>query len=245
MLRELTNLNENSKNLQNNLQTHPLIKGKVILVNKPYTWTSFNVVSKIRWWVRQQTGVKKVKVGHAGTLDPLASGLLIVCTGKFTKRINEFQEKEKEYSGSFTLGAITKSYDLESEVEPYGSLEDITEEKIIEAARHFTGTIMQIPPTFSAVKVNGKRAYEYARGDEEVIISAKPITIYAFEITKIELPLVYFNIICSKGTYIRSIARDFGEYLKCGAYLSSLVRERIGEFSLKEAIDLRDLQELK
>lgn len=221
---------------------HPLLEGKVLLVNKPYTWTSFNVVGKVRTWARRETGLKNIKVGHAGTLDPLATGLLILCIGKFTKRIDEFQAYEKEYTGTFVLGSTTKSYDLESEVIPSGDISKLSEQVILDCASHFTGTIMQIPPTFSAVKVDGKRAYELARQDKEMKLTAKAVEIKVFEITRIALPEIDFKIVCSKGTYIRSIARDIGEYLGCGAYMSALCRTRIGNMKLENALNVTDIK---
>ncbi|MEG1572448.1 MAG: tRNA pseudouridine(55) synthase TruB, partial [Bacteroidales bacterium] len=190
---------------------HPLAEGKILLVNKPYTWTSFNVVSKIRIWARRESGLKNIKVGHAGTLDPLATGLLILCIGKFTKRIDEFQAFEKEYTGTFVLGSTTKSFDLESEVIVSGDISKLTAKEVVDCAAHFTGNQMQTPPTFSAVKVDGKRAYELARENKEMTLTAKPIEIKVFEITRVALPEIDFRIVCSKGTYIRAIARDIGE----------------------------------
>lgn len=216
---------------------HPLEKGEMILVDKPLGWTSFNVVSRVRNWAHRQVG-RRVKTGHAGTLDPLASGLLIVCTGSFTKRIEEFQSQRKEYTGTFVLGSVTKSYDLESEVEYRGEYGHLTSAIIEEAARHFTGEIMQIPPVFSAVKVNGKRAYQFARADKELELAAKPVHIYEFALTRIALPEVDFRIACSKGTYIRAMARDFGDFLGCGAYLSALRRTKIGDFDVRAACSI-------
>jgi tRNA pseudouridine55 synthase len=225
--------------------------GEILLVNKPYTWTSFDVVGKMRSIIRQRTGLRKIKIGHAGTLDPLASGLLILCTGKFTKRIDEFQGLEKEYTGTFRLGATTPSYDKETEEDNTYPLtflleydEQTRSEKIYTAAKHFVATFDQVPPQFSAIKVDGKRAYESARKDINVEIKARKVTISAFEITRIELPEVYFRVVCSKGTYIRSLARDFGLLMGCGAYLTSLCRTRIGSFHLRDAYELTDLQNL-
>ncbi len=220
-------------------EKHPVEEGKVFLVDKPVGWTSFNVVSRVRNWAHRLAG-RKVKTGHAGTLDPLASGLLIVCTGAFTKKIEAYQSQEKEYTGTFTLGARTKSHDLESEVEAGGPFAHLSPEHIEAAARHFTGPLMQIPPQFSAIKVQGKRAYQLARADKEIELQAKPVEIKTFEITRCELPEVDFRIVCSKGTYIRSIARDFGEHLGCGAYLSALRRTRIGDFRVAEARSVDD-----
>ena len=212
-------------------------EGKVILINKPLRWTSFDVIRKIRNLIRIK------KVGHAGTLDPLATGLLIVCTGKFTKKINEYMAKEKEYTGSFTLGATTASYDLEQEPIDFKPYEQLTEKEIRSATTPFTGEILQVPPSHSAIRINGKRVYELARQGKEVIIEPRKVTIKVFEITKIEMPHVYFLVICSTGTYIRSLANDFGKSLGCGAHLSSLCRTRIGEFKVKDAMTMAALEE--
>jgi tRNA pseudouridine55 synthase len=211
-------------------------EGKIILIDKPYKWTSFDVVNKIKWQLVHRLGFKKVKIGHAGTLDPLATGLLLICTGKFTKRIEEFQAKEKEYTGTFVLGATTPCFDLEKSIDGHFPIEHITDVKILETAYSFIGEQQQIPPVFSAVKIDGKRAYEYARKNEDVEIKSKTITISEFQITRIEMPEVDFRIVCSKGTYIRSIARDFGQKLESGAYLSALRRTRIGEFRIEDAV---------
>lgn len=215
-------------------ERHPLETGQVILVDKPLNWTSFNVVSRVRNWAHKQVG-RRVKTGHAGTLDPLASGLLIICTGKFTKKIEEFQAQKKEYTGTFVIGSVTKSFDLESEVIPCGDYSHIGENEIRAAVNRLTGPIMQVPPIFSAVKVDGKRAYNLARADKELKLEAKAVTLYEFEITRMALPQVDFRIVCSKGTYIRSVARDFGELLGCGAYLSALRRTKIGNFKVEDA----------
>lgn len=209
--------------------------GMVLLMDKPLEWTSFDVVKKIR-------GLTKVsKVGHAGTLDPLATGLLIICTGKFTKKINEYMAAEKEYSGSFTLGFTTPTYDLESELVFQSELDSITPEKIYQATIPFTGEIMQVPPAHSAIKKGGTPSYILARKGKEVKLEPRRITISTFEITKIELPKVYFRVVCSTGTYIRSLAHDFGVALGCGAYLSSLRRDRIGEFQVDKAMNISEL----
>ncbi|HKB43829.1 MAG TPA: tRNA pseudouridine(55) synthase TruB [Chitinophagaceae bacterium] len=212
-------------------------EGQALLINKPLRWTSFDAVKKIRNLVRTK------KVGHAGTLDPLATGLLIICTGKFTKKINEYMAQEKEYTGSFTLGATTPTYDLESEPGNFKSIEKIKEEDLRLATRQFIGEIMQIPPAHSAIKVGGKRLYESAREGKDVKPEARKITIKEFEITNIELPVVYFRVVCSTGTYIRSLAYDFGKALGCGAYLSSLCRTRIGEFNLNEAMTIQEFEQ--
>lgn len=211
-------------------------KGQVLLIDKPLEWTSFDVVRKIRYLTKTK------KVGHAGTLDPLATGLLIVCTGKFTKKINEYMAQEKEYTGTIILGAATPTYDLESEPENFRSLENITEEQIKATTKFFTGNILQTPPIHSAIKKDGKRAYDLARKGIEVKLEPRAVTISEFEITKIELPAVYFKVVCGTGTYIRSLANDFGERLGCGGYLSSLCRTRIGNFLLKDAQSIEAFQ---
>ena len=210
-------------------------EGKMLLIDKPLTWTSFQVVNKIRWEIRQRFNIKKIKVGHAGTLDPLATGLLILCTGKFTKQIEKYQAQEKEYTGEITLGATTPSYDLESEVNATFPIEHITEELIHAGTQNFIGEIDQKPPIFSALKKDGKRLYELARAGEEVEVKARKITISEFEITKIDFPKVEFRVVCSKGTYIRSLAYDFGKALDSGAHLSSLRRTKIGAYSVENA----------
>jgi tRNA pseudouridine55 synthase len=211
-------------------------EGQLLLINKPLRWTSFDAVNKIRNLIRVK------KVGHAGTLDPLATGLLIICTGKFTKKINEYMAQEKEYTGTFTLGATTPTYDLESEPEDFKPFEHLTEAKIRSAIKNFTGEIMQIPPAHSAIKVEGKRLYELARQGKEVKLEPRKISIKEFEITKIELPIIHFKVVCSTGTYIRSLAKDLGAALGCGAYLSSLCRTRIGEFLLQDAMTMEGFE---
>ncbi|AXT52300.1 tRNA pseudouridine(55) synthase TruB [Aquimarina sp. BL5] len=210
--------------------------GQILLIDKPLQWTSFQVVNKLRWLIRKNFGIKKIKVGHAGTLDPLASGLLIICTGKFTKRIQEFMGQTKEYTGTITLGATTPSYDLETEIDKTFAIDHISEEVIKTTTEQFIGEIEQYPPIFSALKKDGKRLYEYARQGEEVEIPARKITISAFEITRIELPEIDFRVVCGKGTYIRSLAHDFGKALQSGGHLSVLRRTKIGEFSVDDAI---------
>ena len=214
------------------------IEGAVLLFDKPYRWTSFDVVNSVRYAIQKMLKIKGLKVGHAGTLDPLATGLLIVCTGKETKNIEAYQAMEKEYTGTFFLGATTPTYDLESEPSEFRELSNISSFQIEEAARSFLGVQQQVPPIFSAIKVDGKRAYEYARKNHDVNITPKTITIDAFEITRIELPEVDFRVVCSKGTYIRALARDFGEKLGCGAYLKALRRTRIGNFKVDDALDV-------
>jgi tRNA pseudouridine55 synthase len=212
--------------------------GQVLLFDKPLEWTSFQLVNKVRWLIRKQFGIKKIKVGHAGTLDPLATGLLIICTGKATKTIDQIQGQEKEYTGTFTVGATTPSYDMETEVDQKFSVEHLSEKKIKAATNYFIGEIQQYPPVFSALKKDGKRLYEYARKGEEVQISPRNVTISEFEITTISFPDVHFRVVCSKGTYIRSLAHDFGKKLDSGAYLSALRRTRIGQHEVKNALDL-------
>ena len=220
-----------------------LLEGGILLIDKPLQWTSFDVVKKTRNLLRTHFQVKKIKVGHAGTLDPLASGLLVVCTGKFTKRINEFQAQEKEYTGTFTLGSTTPSYDLETEINQTFSTLHITEEKIQKTSQQFIGIIEQFPPVFSALKKDGERLYEKARRGEKVKVEARQIQITSFEISRVELPEVDFRVVCSKGTYIRSLAHDFGKALNSGAHLSALCRRRIGNFELKQALDIETLKE--
>lgn len=215
----------------------------MLLFDKPLRWTSFQLVNKVRWLIKQHCGFKKIKVGHAGTLDPLATGLLLICTGKFTKRINGFQGLGKEYTGTFTFGASTPSYDLETEIDQTFSVEHLSEEKLITATKPFTGEIDQYPPVFSALKKDGKRLYEYARKGEEVKIDSRKVSISEFELTKINLPEVGFRVVCSKGTYIRSLANDFGKAVESGAHLSELRRTRIGEFSIENALDLDEFIE--
>ncbi len=216
--------------------TNSFEEGKVLLINKPLKWTSFDVVRKVR------NLVKIKKVGHAGTLDPLATGLLIICTGKFTKRINEFMAQEKEYTGSFTLGATTPTYDLESEPVNLKPFDHLTNEEIKKATALFTGEIMQVPPAHSAIKQQGKRVYELARQGKEVVLEPRKLLIREFEITDISLPVVSFRVVCSTGTYIRSLAQDFGQILGCGAYLSSLCRTRIGTFKNENAMSMEEFE---
>ena len=203
-------------------------------------WTSFQVVNKLRWHLRKKFNLKKIKVGHAGTLDPLATGLLIICTGKFTKKIDEFQGKPKEYIGEFTLGATTPSYDLETEVNEIFSINHITNKLLEETTYQFIGEINQKPPIFSAIKKEGRRLYEIAREGKTTDIEMRKVTISHFEITNINLPKVTFKVQCSKGTYIRSLAHDFGLALKSGAYLSQLRRTKIGEFNVEQAQTIED-----
>ena len=220
--------------------THPAFnfaEGEVLLVDKPLRWTSFDVVHKIRNAIKPL----KVKVGHAGTLDPLATGLLVICTGKFTKRIEEFQAQEKEYTGVITLGATTPSYDLEQEIDQRFDFSGITHEQLLETAASFVGEIDQVPPAHSAVKIGGERVYEKARRGETVMVKSRKVHIREFEVTNITMPEVEFRVVCSKGTYIRSLAHDFGKTLDNGAHLSRLRRTRSGDFHVDAAWQLPDL----
>ena len=210
-------------------------EGHVFLIDKPLDWTSFDAVNKIRWNIRKAYNLKKIKVGHAGTLDPKATGLLLICTGKWTKRIDEFQAQEKTYTGTIKLGVTTPTYDLESEEDQTYPTDHITEELIHEATKQFIGEIEQFPPMHSAIKVDGKRLYELARDGQEIERKARKITIHDFKITKIDLPFVDFEVNCSKGTYIRSLAFDFGKALNTGGYLTALRRTKIGEFDVSNA----------
>lgn len=238
--------------------------GEVLLINKPLTWSSFQVVNKLKFVIKgylrnhpsntilpapqpnnkQQSAatLSKLKIGHAGTLDPLATGLLIVCTGKQTKNIELYQGQEKEYTGTFFLGATTPCFDLEREIDAHYPTEHITEEMIRETTKQFTGIIQQTPPLFSAIRIDGRRAYKIARAGQTAEIKAKEITISEFEITRIALPEVDFRVVCSKGTYIRSLARDFGEALKSGAHLTALCRTRIGDYRLEDAMTIEEFE---
>jgi tRNA pseudouridine55 synthase len=240
------------------LDLRAMARGSVLLVDKPYTWTSFDVVNKLRWLLKQRLPAavnspeddplselpppsSRLKIGHAGTLDPLATGLLIICTGKETKKIDSYQAQEKEYTGTFFIGATTPCYDLEKPIDKTFPVSHITPEMIYAAAKKFTGTQLQVPPIFSAVKVKGKRAYDIARAGKTAEIAPKEISIRKFEVTRIALPEVDFRVVCSKGTYIRSLARDFGMELGSGAHLTALCRTRIGNFKLEDAWKLADL----
>lgn len=218
------------------IQNTNFAEGAVLLIDKPLEWTSFDAVRKVRYLVKTK------KVGHAGTLDPLATGLLIICTGKFTKKINEYMAQEKEYTGTFTLGATTPTYDLESVSENFKPYKHLTEEEIGAATQDFIGEIDQAPPIHSAIKKDGKRVYELARRGVDVKLEPRKITIKEFEVDASALPLVKFRVVCSTGTYIRSLANDFGEALGCGAYLSSLCRTRIGDFLLEDAFSIADFE---
>lgn len=214
-----------------------LQNGQLLLVDKPMGWSSFQAVNKLKWDIKKKYKLKKIKVGHAGTLDPLATGLLVICTGKFTKKISELQGQPKEYTGCITLGATRPSYDMETEIDQHFDTDHISEDMIHQATQDFIGDISQYPPVFSALKKDGKRLYEFAREGKSVDIQAREIHISSFEITKIKMPEVYFRVNCSKGTYIRSLAYDFGKALKSGAYLSELRRTKIGDFNVDNAMN--------
>ncbi|HEX8314498.1 MAG TPA: tRNA pseudouridine(55) synthase TruB [Flavisolibacter sp.] len=219
------------------MQQNSFEEGRVLLINKPLYWTSFDAVRKIRYLTKTK------KVGHAGTLDPLATGLLIVCTGRFTKKINEYMAREKEYTGTITLGAITPTYDLESEPRDFKTTEHLAIDDLQKATTSFTGNILQTPPIHSAIKKDGKRVYELARRGEDVKLEPRPVTISSFTIEKVEGAVVHFRVVCSTGTYIRSLANDYGEALGVGGHLSSLCRTRIGEFLLNDAMTIETLQD--
>lgn len=219
------------------------LEGQILLIDKPLTWTSFQAVNALKWAIRRKFELKKIKIGHAGTLDPLATGLLLVCTGKFTKRINELQGQVKEYTGTITLGATTPSFDLETEVDNTYPTEHISEELIHQTTEQFIGEIQQFPPVFSALKKDGKRLYEYAREGKEVEIKSRSVEILTFEITDITMPVITFRVVCSKGTYIRSLANDFGKAMQSGGHLSSLRRTKIGDFNVDNAVTPLDFQD--
>ena len=220
-----------------------ILEGKVLLIDKPLKWSSFQAVNKLKYVLKNQLNLpKKFKIGHAGTLDPLATGLLIICTGKFTKRITEIQAQEKEYTGTIVLGATTPSYDLETEVDATFPTEHISEALIMETTKQFIGEIDQKPPVFSAIKKDGKRLYEHARAGEEVEIQSRKTTIHEFEIKRIQLPEVDFRVTCSKGTYIRSLAFDFGLALQSGGHLSVLRRTKIGDYSVENGVTPDDFE---
>lgn len=216
-------------------------EGLILSIDKPLGWTSFQVVNKVRWFLKNQTGLKKLKVGHAGTLDPLATGLLLLCTGKKTKAISQLQQKEKTYTGTITLGATTPSYDLETEIDKRYPTEHITKDLLLGTSEKFTGTIEQFPPLFSAVKKDGKRLYQYARAGEKPVVEARKVDVAKFELKRIELPELDFLIKCSKGTYIRSLAHDFGKKIQSGGYLSALKRTKNGDFSLEDAYSMESV----
>ena len=228
--------------MENSKKPFNFPEGEVLLIDKPLEWTSFDVVNYIRSFLRKIYGGKKLKVGHAGTLDPLATGLLIICTGKFTKKIDQFQGMDKVYVGSMRLGATTPSFDKESEIDKEFDISGIDEKKLKEAANEFEGKIDQVPPKFSAIKIKGKRAFEYARSNEEVKLKTREVIINDFTILNINLPNIDFSVSCSKGTYIRSLVRDFGEKLNNGAYLTQLHRTKIGDFNVTNAFSLAEFK---
>lgn len=217
--------------------------GQVVLIDKPLHWSSFQAVNKMKWILKSKLGLKKIKIGHAGTLDPLATGLLIVCTGKFTKKIPEIQGQVKEYTGTFYIGATTPSYDLETEVDARFETAHLSDELIVKTTQKFLGEIDQKPPIFSAIKIDGKRLYEHARAGETVEIAARKTVIHEFEITRIALPEVDFRVVCSKGTYIRSLAYDFGLALDSGAHLTTLRRAKIGDYSVDDAFEISTFED--
>ncbi|MGZ9676952.1 tRNA pseudouridine(55) synthase TruB [Flavobacterium sp. GNP001] len=218
--------------------------GQILLIDKPLNWSSFQAVNKLKYALINKVGLpKKFKIGHAGTLDPLASGLLIVCTGKFTKRIAELQGQAKEYTGTFFIGATTPSYDLETEIDQTFPTEHINESLIHETVKQFLGEIDQIPPIFSAIKKDGVRLYEHARAGESIEIASRKTTIHEFEITRIALPEIEFRVVCSKGTYIRSLAYDFGKAMQSGSHLTVLRRTKIGDYNVKNGINVLDFEE--
>ena len=218
-------------------------EGEVLYFDKPYRWTSFAVVNKIRYHISRKLGVKKIKVGHAGTLDPLATGVMIICTGKATKRIDEFQYQTKEYVATLKLGETTPSFDLEKEVDAVYPTEHITRDLVEETLKRFVGTIEQVPPVFSACKIEGKRAYELARNGEEVPLKAKTLVIDEIELLECDLPLIKIRVVCSKGTYIRALARDIGIALNSGAHLIALERTRIGDITLDKCMSPEDIDD--
>ena len=226
------------------MNAEDFLTGKTLLFDKPLIWSSFQVVNKVRWLIKKQFNIKKIKVGHAGTLDPLATGLLLICTGKSTKTINELQGQIKEYTGTITLGATTPSYDLETEIDNTFKTDHLTEKIILAATEQFTGKIEQYPPVFSALKKEGKRLYEYAREGTPVKIKPRIVEITDFEITAINDLNINFRVVSSKGTYIRSLAHDFGKALNSGAHLSALRRTKIGNFSVDNAIDIVEFEEI-
>lgn len=218
-----------------------ILDGKILLVNKSKNWTSFDVVKKIKSAIKQKHNIPKIKIGHAGTLDPLATGLLIICTGKYTKKIAEIQEQKKTYVGEIMLGKTTPSYDLETKFDAYFPTQHITKEMLITVSKSFIGKIDQIPPLYSALKIKGERLYKKARRGERVKISSRKVEITDFILKDISLPKIQFEIVCSKGTYIRSIAYDFGKKVDSGAHLASLKRTKIGEYMLDDAFEINDL----
>ena len=218
--------------------------GQILLIDKPLHWSSYQAVNAVKWGIKTKFNAKKIKVGHAGTLDPLATGLLIICTGKFTKKIAELQGQIKTYTGTISLGKTTPSYDLETEFDAHFDTDHISEQQLLSTAELFTGDIQQRPPVFSALKKEGKRLYEYARAGEAVEIPTRQVCVHSFKIAPKTFPAIEFEIVCSKGTYIRSLAHDYGKALESGAHLSSLRRTKIGDFSVNNAIDAASFKDL-
>jgi tRNA pseudouridine55 synthase len=226
------------------LSKEAFLDGQILLIDKPYKWSSFQALNSVKWTLRKAFSLKKVKVGHAGTLDPLATGLLLICSGKSTKKIPDLQGMEKEYTGTFYMGATTPSYDLETEVDATFPTDHLTEASLQEATGQFLGEILQKPPVFSAIKKDGKRLYQYAREGKQVEVPVRKVRITEFELTRIALPEVDFRVRCSKGTYIRSLAHDFGRALDCGAYLSALKRTKIGPYNVNKAMSPDEFRDL-
>ena len=223
--------------------TYHFPEGEVLLFNKELNWTSFDVVNKVRYNLCRKLGIKKLKVGHAGTLDPLATGLIILCTGKATKRIEEIQKEEKEYVATLKIGATTPSYDMETEENSMADYKHVTKDVLESVLQKFVGEINQVPPVFSAVKIKGKRAFDYARNGEEIELQAKKIVIHKITLEQFELPFIQIRVNCGKGTYIRALARDIGEELNCGAYLTALERTKIGSFNISDAFTVENFLE--
>jgi len=219
------------------------VEGEMLLIDKPLNWTSFDVVNLLRSFIRKQYGIKKLKVGHAGTLDPLATGLLIICTGKLTKKIDEYQGMDKTYVGSMKMGVSTPSYDGETEPDAHFDTSHLRNETLIEASKQFVGSIEQVPPIYSAIKIDGKRAFEHARKQEDVVLKSRKVQIDTFELYHIDLPNIDFSVTCSKGTYIRSLVHDFGKSLNIGAYLTDLRRTAIGKYTVSNAYTLDEFKQ--
>lgn len=226
------------------MQNKDFVAGEVICLDKPYNWTSYDLVKKVKYKIQHQLKIKKLKVGHAGTLDPLATGLMIICTGKATKQIENYQAGIKTYIAEIKLGETTPSFDLETEVDNIRPVEGITSQILAETLNSFVGEIEQVPPAYSAVKVDGKRAYELARKGKEVDLKAKTLVVDSINLISCELPWVTFEVVCSKGTYIRALARDIGEKLGCGAHLANLRRTKIGDFNVSEALSVEEFEKL-
>lgn len=226
------------------MSSEKYINGEILLINKPLGWSSFNVVKKIKYLIQKKYNIKKIKVGHSGTLDPLATGLLVICTGKATKKIHAIQDLPKVYTGEITLGATTNSYDLETEVSKTYKVNHINNDLLKKTTKKFIGELSQIPPIFSAIKMNGERLYKKARRGESIKINPRKITVFDFKLTNIDMPKIKFEINCSKGTYIRSIANDFGKELNSGGYLSKLRREAIGGYHVSKSIDINTFEQL-